>query len=209
MKNLRKYRLDLDASSWYFARMTGISFDTYNRYENMKDENIPEDALKRLKELFDLENEIKSYYAKAEDFYQSHELADVFKEHNKSIDEVAMVLGEGIETIKSCVEDELPFPDKNVRDKLIDFAMWLDNLKEDAPVEPDCEEVNTDSEEPNTISPDELTFPELPSQEVMSRDVEGVSKDDEIAGLNRQIDWYEDIIVCFTHLAELAYKNNK
>lgn len=209
MKNLRKYRLDLDASSWQFARMTGLSFDTYNKYENMKDENIPEDVLKRLKGLFDLENEIKNYYAKAEDFYQSHELADVFKEHNKSIDEVAMVLGEGIETIRSCVENELPFPDKNVRDKLIDFAMWLDNLKEDTPVEPDCEEVSEKPEEPNIVSPDELTFPELPSQEVMSRDLEGVSKDDEIAGLNRQIDWYEDIIVCFTHLAELAYKNNK
>lgn len=207
MKGLRKFRTDNFVSPWLMARYSGLPVDSYLKFEGMKDENIPQDIRCRFIEIMEHPEKISEYYHNAEVFYKENDISEIFKEANIDLDNVAACTNLGLDVIKEILVDGEPFPDANTKDKIIDYAMWIKNnqtLKE----EHENEQV-PEVEEPNVVSPEDLQFPELPSQDVDIASTEGISKDEEIAGLNRQIDWYEDLLTCFTHLAELAYKNNK
>ena len=209
MKGLKKFRLDNNVSIWYMSRLTSLSPDQYVKYEGMKDESIPSNIKNTLESVMSQSSQIKDYYDKAEDFYLHNSLKDILFSAGYNYDTVAETVHSSIDDIKSIFDEGQPFPDANTRDKLIDLTMWIKENNEHAPevVSKPC--IIDPSKEPNKVSPEEIHFPELPSPESVKNDTEGISKDDEIACLNRQIEWYEELLGCFTHLAELAYKNNK
>lgn len=219
MKNLKKLRNEYDASAWGMGNLLNLSADKYLLYEGMKENDIPSFVKARFDNIIEHPEIISDYYKKLEDFYMNNDLKEVFEKSDISYDLIAENLGVGLKTVKEILDEGKPFPNKSTRDTMLDYAMFIDNMykQNNQQTEPDVEEIKVEPETdilgpeklPNEVAPEDFKFPELPSTGNIDNDTEGISKDEEIAGLNRQIDWYEELLTCFTHLAELAYKNNK
>lgn len=207
MKELKKIRRENYASAWVMGIMLGVTEDYYRKLEQMKDENVPPAILSRVESsIEELPNNIKDYYSKAEAFYESNNLREVFEKANQSVEDISNATLISPIVIENAIENGGLFPTQDVKDKLIDYAMYINSMNESKNEQCDsCEECSDECEcnfEAPVIDTDDLTnqMPVIPDDTVSN------SKESEIAALNRQLDWYEQIIDTFTKLANLASK---
>lgn len=207
MKELKKIRKENYASAWVMGIMLGVTEDYYRKLEQMKDENVPPAILSRIESsIEELPNNIKDYYNEAEAFYESNNLREVFEKANQSVEDISNATLISPIVIENAIEDGGLFPTQDVKDKLIDYAMYINSMNESKNEQCDsCEECSDECEcnfEAPVIDTDDLInqMPVIPDDTVSN------SKESEIAALNRQLDWYEQIIDTFTKLANLVSK---
>ena len=204
MIELKKIRKENYASAWLMGIMLGVTEDYYRKLERMKDENVPPSILSRVESsLKELPNNIKDYYNRAEIFYESNNLREVFEKANQSVEDISNATLISPIDIENAIKDGGLFPTQDVKDKLIDYAMYINSVNESKNEQ--CEECS-DTCECNCEAPVVDTDDLINQMPVIPDDTVSNSKESEIAALNRQLDWYEQIIDTFTKLANLASK---
>lgn len=214
MKELKKIRKENHASAWVMGIMLGVTEDYYRKLEQMKDENVPPAILSRIESLIEeLPNNIKDYYNEAEAFYESNNLREVFEKANQSVEDISNATLISPIVIENAIEDGGLFPTQDVKDKLIDYAMYINNMNESKNEQcDDCEECSDECEECSDECECNFEAPVIDTDDLINQmpvipdDTVSNSKESEIAALNRQLDWYEQIIDTFTKLANLVSK---
>lgn len=207
MKGLKKFKADHYASDFIMGMFLGVGEDYYKKMEKLDDEDVPPAVRERFEDKEGLSSKLEDYYKKQEEFFMNRDLVEIMNKANKSVDDVSNETLISPEIIKSCLFEGMGFPNNNIKDKLIDYSMFVDSMnaaQANQPVMSEPVQENIPSEDLNMPA-----LPEIPTVENEPEvDHEYDKKEAEIAGLNRQLDWYEQIIDTFSKLVNLASKGN-
>lgn len=202
MKGLKKFKADHYASDFTMGMFLGVGEDYYKKMEKLDDEDVPPAIRERFEDKEGLSSKLDDYYKKQEEFFMNRDLVEIMNKANKSVDDVSNETLISPEIVKSCLFEGMGFPNNNIKDKLIDYSMFIDNMN----VAQDNQPVQ------ENIPSEDLNMPALPEIPTVENepdvDHEYDKKEAEIAGLNRQLDWYEQIIDTFSKLVNLASKGN-
>ena len=207
MKGLKKFKADHYASDFTMGMFLGVGEDYYKKMEKLDEEDVPPAIRERFNATEELSNKITDYYKRQEEFFMNTDLVELMGKANKSVDDVSNETLISPEIVKSCLFEGMGFPNNNIKDKLIDYSMFIDGMVK-------TQGNQTMMAEPvqENIPSEDLNIPDLPEIPTVENqpevDHEFDKKDAEIAGLNRQLDWYEQIIDTFSKLVNLASKGN-
>lgn len=204
---------ETNASDFVVGRHLGTSSDYIKSVKNKKDDILPKVIFDRAKALLEDLEPIASYYRQQEDFWDNtigeRTLQEFIDDLGVTQEEISNATLISPSDVAEAISEYGLFKDNNTKDILIDFIMWSKNMKEMN----ENQKMIAPEEPTNICGEDKVpeSFPDLPntieSEPVMNDNVD--SKDEQIAGLNRQLDWYEQIIDTFSKLANLAVQNNK
>lgn len=195
IEEIMKIQNAIGATDFVISKHLSIYEEYYSKIKKEyfgKDDIMPE----RLKEMLGrfLDNKpkekIEGYYKKQTEFMVKHEnLNDVLEKTGMTVDDISDCLLIPTSKIKKFIESRSYYiEDKSEFERCIDYLMFLDE------------------------SEDLIESDEVPNEPVEESNVEeqcdmlGECDNAEVKALERQIDWYEDIIGSFCKLTEMLYK---
>ena len=212
MKGLKKFKDDNHASNFVMARLLGVSEEYYLKLEGLLEEKMPPRIKQGVENLMSNPDLIKDYYDRQSEYLNKHTKDDILDRYNVTPTDISNTTLININEVEDFINKGIDFERKSTFDKFFDYMMYLEQVKVVKENQMNKDIVPKDVEpEPNEDMSDvSKQFPEIPKEEPSPvENVPMTDKDVEIAGLNRQIEWYEELLTCFTHLANLATRENK
>lgn len=209
MKGLKKFKNDNHASNFVMAQFIRVSEEYYLKLEGLSEENMPPRIKQSVENLMSNPDLIKSYYDKQSEYLNKHDKDDILDRYKITPTDISNATLININEVEDFINKGINFKKKSTFDKFFDYMMYLEQIKLAKENQMNAEVISSNEEHKSTEDISEQ-FPETPREEPSP--VENVSiddKDTEIAGLNRQIEWYEELLTCFTRLANLATRENK